>query len=104
MPTAPVPAQRSSHTLPSKASMLPADSTLNRVSRRRSAVGRKSRPRNECRERLRNFPAITRMVLPVFAAHKPLYYLGYTEMATVGSYPLSKLYTMVLAVISADLQ
>ena len=47
MPTAPVPAYKSSHTDVASASGSPADSTLNRVSRNRSAVGRISRPGNE---------------------------------------------------------
>src|SRR5579864_814192 len=62
MPTAPVPAKRSSHTLPTSASGFPAVSTLNRVSRRRSEVGRMSMPRSDRSGRLRYFPAITRMV------------------------------------------
>src|SRR5579863_8861546 len=61
MPTAPVPANKSSQTLPSSAAGFPAVKTLNRVSRRRSEVGRISIPRNERSGRLRYFPAMTRM-------------------------------------------
>src|SRR5215469_17035360 len=69
IPTAPVPANRSNHTVPSSASGLPAVITLNRVSRKRSDVGRVSIPRSECSGRLRYFPSITRMIPSGFGSH-----------------------------------
>src|SRR6202044_3827253 len=63
IPTAPVPAKRSNHTVPASASGLPAVSTLNKVSRNRSEVGRMSAPRNDRKGRPRYLPAITRMAL-----------------------------------------
>src|SRR6266536_1462416 len=65
IPTAPVPANRSSQTLPSSADEFPAVNTLNKVSRSRSEVGRTSIPRTDRNGRLRYLPAITRMACPV---------------------------------------
>src|SRR6202035_498478 len=45
----------------------PAVSTLNNVSRKRSAVGRRSRPGNDRSRLLRNFPAMTLIVNPAGA-------------------------------------
>ncbi len=59
IPTAPVPAHRSSQILPSNAVGFPEASTLNRVSRKRSDVGRRSSPRSDRNGRCRYFPAIT---------------------------------------------
>src|SRR5574341_43297 len=64
MPTAPVPAKRSSHTVPPRRSGSPPVKTSKSVSRRRSEVGRRSRPFSERRGRPRNLPAITRMSFP----------------------------------------
>src|SRR5947209_8574104 len=58
MPTAPVPANRSSHT----ESGTVAATTLNRVSRRRSEVGRVSSPSGAASFLLLYLPAITRML------------------------------------------
>src|SRR5262249_33224302 len=60
IPTAPVPANRSSQTVPTSAQGLPALNTLNSVSRKRSEVGRMSMPRSDCSGRLRYLPAMTR--------------------------------------------
>ena len=58
-PTAPVPAYKSSHVDSASAAGSPAHSTLNSVSRTRSAVGRISRPGNDRSVRRRYCPAIT---------------------------------------------
>src|ERR1700719_2749748 len=68
-PTAPVPANKSSHSEPSSAEGFPAVRTLNRVSRSRSEVGLISTSRHELRRRLRNFPAIIRMVFSLRNPH-----------------------------------
>src|SRR5215813_11830185 len=59
MPTAPVPANKSSQTEPS--TLEPR--TLNSVSRRRSDVGRVAIPAGAARRRLRYFPAMIRISL-----------------------------------------
>src|SRR5581483_1164857 len=64
IPTAPVPAYRSSHLLPSRAAGLALQRTLNNVSRKRSDVGRVSIPGRETRGRRRYLPAITRNLPP----------------------------------------
>src|SRR5215467_11314199 len=61
IPTAPVPAYKSTHTEPASRSGFPAVNTLKRVSRRRSDVGRIPIPGNERIGLLRNFPAMTRI-------------------------------------------
>src|SRR4030088_2010084 len=64
MPTAPVPAYKSNHVDSASAAGSPAQSTLNSVSRSRSAVGRISSPGNDRNVRRRYCPAITLMGSP----------------------------------------
>ena len=55
---------------------------LNKVSRKRSEVGRKSSPRSERNGRLRYFPAITLMTPPCSVWHNPSYRLRLVQGAT----------------------
>src|ERR1700690_1105302 len=63
MPTAPVPAYKSSQADSSSAAGSPEHRTLNRVSRSRSAVGRISIPDNDRNIRRRYSPAMTLIIL-----------------------------------------
>ncbi len=75
MPTAPVPAYKSSHVDPASAAGSPAHNTLKSVSRSRSAVGRISRPGKDSNVRRRYWPAITRigssLIVSVFLPAQP---------------------------------